>query len=271
MKRILTTIMIMMITWAVNAQVQSYYAHKDDYVTSSGPPITTQLRIWLDASQETAYSDGDNVTTANDLQTGYIATDWNSTSNAYPTYEDPSPSGGNSFRFDGVNDYLKTANAVNEDILPGNAHVSIYIVAKHDASPGNDERVLALNNSLGYGLIFRSTSSSVIYQLTIRAGGVATSINKGVTDITNKKVLYCMVDNSAGSFILGDEDNEASDSFLANTWDDFSLEGNAIGSNRTRSSNFFDGEVYEVLIYYDDHNSSERTSIRNYLITKHGI
>lgn len=259
-------------SWTVNAQAFMYYSHKDDYPTAvTPPPITTELRVWLDMSQETGLTDGSTFSPMTDWDSVYGPYDFENTTGAYqPIYDENTPEGGAAADFDGSDDRMQPSNP-NAPIIPGNSHVSVYLVFHYDAPSTAAQRVFSLNPSVGAGMFIQNLNINAM-QVYLRVGGGSfITAHTMSPNLGNKVLLYVMVDNSAGSIVVGDKSSETTNSFTNNLWTTYTIFGSTVGADRSGQSNFFNGQVYEVLVYYDDHNSSERTSIKNYLINKHGL
>lgn len=93
------------------------------------PSLVKGLLMWVDASQIAGLNDNDSVTTWTDLSgNGYNATQ--ATASKKPTYKITIQNGKPVVRFDGVDDYLVSACALNNDLLTS------FMVIKRNNSGG---------------------------------------------------------------------------------------------------------------------------------------
>lgn len=263
---------------------------------SGGLPVTNNLLLWLDASDETmartsSASNAPNVAVGSPVMylrdksgNGHHFKQPASSTTAAPTLQDAASSAatfgaavfpGRSFYFDGTDDQLSSevdfTNSINDTF-------SVFVVAlTHGTQATTSYRDV---------FAFGNTTTTLSTNRALRIGNIlATARRFRVFDTVAGVIILDVQDsNSTARKIIGNVNYRASGrTVYANT---VSLYNNAtytasgfpaqaaspmlIGKSLTASL-FAKTWVAEILIYNGSLTETERTAIYNYLSTKHGI
>lgn len=226
------------------------------------------LDIWLDASQPLFFKESFQTPIANneaiprwrDYNGRHIVDAYQSTSTNQPRYHENAINGLSVARFDGINDFLTSSgsaiiNAANSNhtiffvIKPSsNLSSTEAIIAWNDSSGGNKELIM-VSSSTGY-LDFYSSGSNVIISENLRntVSVISITVNgstvKAYRDGILKSTNTIVSSGTAGLFSIGMEYDSAT------------------------PSNFYDGDLGELLIFGTFLSDDERQIIENDLIKK---
>lgn len=218
------------------------------------PDDVTGLIVWLDADAIGGLSDTDAVSTWSNDAPGSSETYTKGLSANQPTYRTNIQNSLPVVRFDG-NDSL--AGTVSRTLKP----CSIFVAMSADSVAGPD---VIVGNTTGNGAMNYRTLSSKMNALAEATANIASS----TTTITN--TTFYVVDftySSSGGYVFG---LDGTDDGSGTSNQTISASAIAIGA-RDDSTEVFDGDIGEILIYDNVVSSGDKTSIRNYLTTKWGV
>ena len=209
---------------------------------------TTGLELWLDADDASTftYSSGTVVSQWNDKSgtaqhfaqaTGANQPNRNGTQNGHTTVV-----------FDGSTDTLSCSVA-------GMVHpVTMFAVARNTASSGQ-------RNLISYssdGRIFRTSGGTIdIYQGSFLSSGTSW----GTTDFHSVSAVF----NGASSLIAVDGGSDTTGTSGGGSFDTGSA---AVGALRASSSEYWQGDIAELIVYDRALSSGERSQVEDYLAAK---
>ncbi|MFZ9371230.1 MAG: hypothetical protein ACO25M_05055 [Limnohabitans sp.] len=240
-----------------------------------GPP-TANLVYWLSARQETAFSDGDSVETPTDWS-GAGNAPTQATSSRRPTYETNVVNGLPVFRFDGVDDRFDFSGAAL-DMAKNQSGLTVYVVVIPATTTGGQRNMVSISSGISTtqqrALVALAASGTTLVggrrldtdgfanptgSLT-HTGGTAWVVTT-VFDWANSDLLTWR--NTTGDLnytTFQTNGSTSNTSSLAAT----------IGSN-SAGSFIFTGDIAEILIYQESHDSTERADIQSGLMTIYGL
>lgn len=226
---------------------------------------SSELVLWLDASTITA-NNGDEITSWTDLS-GY-----NNNASSYsgnrPTYNSSWTNGRPSVSFTSSNsDYLYVANSSSTQL----SQHEIYIVAEISSSSDSWSPLIVKADDYdwgnGYGIVKNGSSEEVLaYDNDYYYNYVVSTITYSTPTVLshfyngNKVRLRKNGSNQGTTNYSGGISN--------------STEPLYIGVSPYYSgslTDFLDGNIAEIIVFNDNHNTVERLIVQNYLSAKYGI
>lgn len=228
------------------------------FLAAGSTPPTSGLELWFDSSTITGLNDGDPVSTWNDMSgNGRNATQ---SGEARPTYKINIVNGKPVVRF-AASSYMTHTYSRNAQ-----APFSIFSVIKQTVDAYDYMTVI----------ICQAASQPVVH-FASRAGG----INGLDTYLNNHIQSSLSIGNNWGvtSLVVTSADasngvlfaaNGSSETKTGNGSFSFGSARQTLGSN-TPTSDGFQGDMAEILVYSTAVSSSERTQIENYLNNKYKI
>ncbi len=247
-------------------------AYWTDAGQSLDNPVKTGLQLWLKADSITDKSTNETVDTWVDSSgNGRNAT---SAGTKRPTFTN-SGVGPAGLNFDGVDDEMEVGN----DVFLNTEEFTIFTVARSTATSGDNPILSCKQGSTGggdargYALLKDLTNKDA--SALWREGGSADSITSPANTVINtgaQILTYTMDDTNADSqsdtatlFVNGKQEAQQTSGvdYVPNT--SVNLK---IGS---LSTDFFQGEICEVLIYNSVLSDKNREQVEGYLSLKYGI
>lgn len=225
------------------------------------PPITSNLVLWADASQET-YADGakayiwsDRSVNGNNLSANSVG--------RRPTFVANQVNGKPIMRFDGTNTWLRTYFDNVAKAQPN----TIFVVLKQyaggpaqqvwvDGSPGTYDVISARN------VIYRFDGTN---QVSLYAGGTDVTYSRG-SSWPSPFVCYVAKFNGASSQIWENLTSKATGNPGSQ-----GMSGITIGASGNNDTLLAQIDVAEVLVYNANINDTDRTTITNWLNTKYTL
>ena len=241
-----------------------------------GPP-TANLVYWLSARQETAFSDGDSVETPTDWS-GAGNAPTQATSSRRPTYETNVVNGLPVFRFDGVDDRFDFSGGAL-DMANNQSGLTVYVVVIPATTTSAAQRNLV---SISSGtsttqqrvlVSFSAGGGTTIGGRRLDTDGFSTSLGSFVYAGGTAWVVTALFDwaNSDLYSWRNTSVDIANTSYqTAGSTSNTSSLAATIGSN-SAGSFIFTGDIAEILIYQESHDSTERADIQSGLMTIYGL
>ncbi len=217
------------------------------------PTQVPGIRLWLDAGRS-GLDVGTSVSTWGDFSgSGIHAVQ--GTPAAKPTIQ-VGAGGRNVVRFDGVDDYIQTANFGPAISVP----LTIFLVWKSTSFPSGAHVIMANSSANNFGFHNDGTSVRRAYLMN---GGVVDTYAVSTND-------YCIMDllwNGTGSSYRTNNSAVISASGVGTV--DSTLEGLVLG--RTDTAYNWPGDLAEVIVYDRTLTEPEHASVARYLGTKYAI
>lgn len=216
------------------------------------------LTAWYDASQITGLSDGDPVTNWPDVS-GNSRDVVQATAARQPTYRTNVTAGRPVVRFDGSNDILVTAVAVNnaqpntyavvvssDFPTPGSGNAQ-GIVHNHNAGAGGENSLFLRSDNADYGVYGGALGLIDVVASTAGFHVVLASFNGTSSILSVDGVEFT---GNAGTLEMG---------------------GIALGGRADSMSQFLDGDIAEAVVYNSVPSVAERGWLYRYLGRKYGV
>ena len=229
---------------------------------SPGAVSCENILVWYNAGRGVHTSSG-KVTDWDDLGPNDENAD-QSTGSERPGYIDDGLNGNPVVRFDGSNDVLETNLDFGAD---EHSELSIYSVYKPDVdgagspwgnSDGNWDRYIVDNSSLN-NAVSTGPGGSPANNLD-DVDGLFTAnfptLSCAVFDEDNTNASHIQVNGGMPEHFTAGHDPQSDNDFK-------------IGSDG--NTNYFDGDIAEIIAYDNVHNSTERRQIETYLAIKYGV
>tara|TARA_R100001510_G_scaffold57511_1_gene65888 strand:+ start:6036 stop:8576 length:2541 start_codon:yes stop_codon:yes gene_type:complete len=233
-------------------------------------PVTSGLQLWLKADALSHASGTALVSWADSSGNGRLASQ--ADSSKQPVYRTEGVNGQPYVRFDGSDDAME----VPFEAFFNSEEFTVFTVAKHSAT-GGDLPILS-SDAVGYSLIYDvSSGSNGKARATWKESSSTDFIDTVAASIRNTDAFiltYTMKDTSepadaqsdtAKLFINGDEKATQTSGvdYIPNTSANLKI--------GEKSGDFFQGDIYEILIYNRALTISERENVEGYLSYKYGI
>ena len=224
-------------------------------------PVQTNLQLWLSADTlSSTHSDGDAVASWTELSNARSAT---ATGVERPTFRDAGPRP--FVQFDGGSDRMTVASSP----FLNTEEFTIFAVFKPDANSGNNT-VLATSN--GYHLTAEPSNRRAV--VGWYDGATMQTMNTGVFTVPNTGlsiVGYTMEDTGADA--EADEAKVYVNGSLKNTSSalTYQPDGDVLYIGGNAGSDYFEGGIYEVLVYNRVLTEEERELVEGYLSRKYGV
>ena len=242
------------------------------------PSDISGLGLWLDAGTITGLSDGDAISTWNDLSgAGRNAT---GSGSARPTYETNELNGKPVVRGDGVDDYMSFAAG---SLLQNVAGATLFAVLRWRSSPASSKNAVVVSTSVASNFARAALLGGTAGSGKWSAGGRRLDANSyvGVGSSTSINTASCAIqeavfdyaNSNLYQYINGTLDGSTT-SFQTdgNTSDAASLLGTLFASYDGGSGAGFAGiDVAEILIWPSALSSGNRALVRAYLAAKYAI
>ena len=227
-----------------------------------------QLVLWLDASKQlffkepfqTPISNNEAIAKWRDYNGRHDVDAFQNTSTSQPKYHENAINGLSVARFDGVNDFLTVSGSSVKDVA--NTRHTIFFVIKPTSNLSSTEAVMAWNDSSGGNkeLIFIDSSTGYLNFYTSSANVIISE------NLRNTVSVICITVD--GSTVKAYRDGVLKST---NTITPFGVAGLfSIGMeyDSVTPSNFYDGDLGELLIFGALLSDDERQIIENDLIKK---
>lgn len=245
------------------------------FVFGGFSPLNLSPALWLDAADASTVTSSGSPLTVSEIRdksgNGYDFTQ--ATSANQPEYVSAGLNGKDVLRFDG-NDNLSVGAT---DLARNVSGVTIYLVAKFTSNPTSRKILFRISRpDLDFArtdLVVGETSQKARYGgRTLDADSFQTIT--GSTTIATSWLKYTQVfDYSATTLtgFIGTSQDAITTSFQsASTTSDTASVNTTLGSS-AGGSNFFNGDIAEVLVFHSAHDSATRTEIWDYLQDKWGV
>lgn len=236
-------------------------------------PVTSGLKLHLKADAITGVADG-----------GAVATWPDSSGNAFdateatnqPTYKTGIVNGRPIVRFDGTDDRLIIATGFNATTkaVSGITVIGVYKTAVSDAT----RRVLGIQQGTGtllrHAFGITSSSEGLANANPVDAGTAVAAASSGDAVPVGRVVIQSSVADYAAALsiwingIAGQSLAIPGTPGLSSATDSL---GAAVGFNGGISSQFFNGDIAEIVVYNRALTSAERLQVEGYLATKYNI
>lgn len=211
--------------------------------------------LWLDASQITGLSDGDPVSQWTDFSgNGYHATQ--ATAAKRPTFKTGVQNGLPAIRFDGTDDWLRTASWGSK-AQPN----TVFIVAKPPA------------NGTGTRIIIEGIVSTDRHLWAKDAANDSNSFYGGawvsgatITGIANTWSIAALNFNGADFNVYINGESRVTGNIGAH-----GLSGLTIGTNLATDNFFFNSDMSEIIVYDTLLSDADRAKVEAYLSQKYGV
>lgn len=240
------------------------------------PPVYTDIKYWFDTSTPNCclnssnlpVAAGGNIQTVLGRQLSPLINVGNVTTGAQPVATANSINGRQAATFDGSNDQLN-AGSVNPSLMMGSTSGTIFLIQKYAV----DKAAASMFINAGSNSILQivnkwyvsGTLDSIFWDFAnATTGRIYGTAPSGITG--NWKVTE-FVKRAAGNsevFVGGVSAVSGSTS---------SPMASATGTLRvgTDNTNFFNGQIAEILCYARELTSTERTAVYTYINTKYGL
>lgn len=239
------------------------------------PPTTSNLALWLDAPRETAYADGDTVTSLSDWSgNGHVLTQATATKRG--TWNSNVVNGLAVYRLDGTDDEWTATTGAICDIARNVGAISVYWVAKPSltgarAAWGWTTPLTTAGRAFG-----GAGATSRMRLAGRRLDADSLNDNAGaVTVSTSVFQVYSAVFDWSNSDLYGyiNGTNQITNtSFLTSgLTQDTASAAATIGRSTPAIATYFGGDIVCLLIYQAAHDTSTRQGIENSLITRCGL
>ncbi|MCF8223015.1 MAG: hypothetical protein K9J25_07685 [Bacteroidales bacterium] len=234
----------------------------DGYSGPGGVGDDSNNKLWLRTDSLSGFSNDDQVGTWEDFS-GNNNDFSQLTAADQPLYKTSVFNGKPVIRFDGSSDFMTGPSIIN-----GNVGRTIFIVGKMASSTGTWDGLLV---NLDYPQTGGSGSTySITAEVAVRVNGNIV-FNEGF-GTTNTRLLT--IRNAAGANVTAVEAylegvglTEASSSGATiNT----GINGTSIGYS-DHVTDYFDGDMAEIIFYDNELNNSQRIIVENYLAVKYGL
>ncbi len=234
----------------------------DGYVGPGGVGDPANNKLWLRTDSLSGLSDNDNVSDWPDFSGNN--NDFSQINAAdQPLYKTSVINGKPVVRFDGISDFMTAP-----DIISGNIGRTIFIIGKMTSSTGsNDGLLLNLDypQTVGSGRTY-----SVTPEIAVRVNGnIVYNEGFGTTDFRLLTIRNAAAANvtAVQMFLDGVPGTVASTNpATINT----GTNGTSIGWS-DHVTDYFDGDMAEVIIYNNELNNTRRIIVENYLAAKYNI
>jgi hypothetical protein len=233
-------------------------------------PVTSGLQLWLKADALTHASGTPIPSWVDSSGNGRVASQPDGSKQ--PTYRTEGVNGHPYVRFNGSDEFME----VPFEAFFNSEEFTVFTVAKHSAT-GGDLPILS-SDAVGYGLIYDvSSGSNGKARATWKESSSTKFIDTVAASIRNTDAFiltYTMEDKSEPAdaqsdtvklFINGDEKATQTSGvdYIPNTSANLKI--------GEKSGDFFQGDIYEILIYNRALTTSERENVEGYLSYKYGI
>jgi hypothetical protein len=247
------------------------------YASGSGsvePPVATGLRLWFDASQIPGLSDGNAVIQWNDAS-GNSNHAAQGTVGSRPTYRTNVVNGKPVVRFDG-GDELAITNADAAALTNNQDGLTIFTVASLSAADGavRDLIFFSTNTAAGTTRLKMGQRSGPVWAVSGRRLDADTLQHvTGSTATTGFQQLTAAVNWSSSDATLYHNGVSVGSSTSFQT-DGLSQAANSLGvavGNASTLSEYWQGDIAEILVYDSVLSTSDRQSVEAYLNAKYGL
>jgi PKD repeat protein len=230
-----------------------------EVVAVAGPLPAAALRLWLKADAGVT-KDGSNLVSNWADRSGNGFDVGQGTAAKQPLLVAGACNGLPAIRFDGTDDYLQTAAAVN--LVQGTAKYTMFVVTK----PGATQKSCA--DIVDYS---HSGSVNFVMQQNVDATNQFGFINWQTLSSTAYQVFTDVYDNNISyTSYLNGINGVQSTSFSAISWTEPSFF--SVGSKSLEAfARQFNGDVAEVIVYNTPLSDTDRRKVEDYLIGKYGI
>jgi hypothetical protein len=239
-------------------------------------PLHLTPALWIDFSDSTTVTlNGSTISQVNDKSASGLNFTQAVALNQ-PSYQSAVQNGLNVARFDGSTDRLTRGSS---DLARNVGGVTIYAIRKWSASPTASRNIVAVSNnnviqgraSLFGGFVSNKMGAGGRRLDADSFGSVAASSNIGTTsfdldtavfDYTNSDLYLYTKDVLEGSTTTFQTSGSTSNTAAA---------GAAIGAQPNGLSQYFQGDIGELLVYHSAHDADTRQRVWDYLRTKWAI
>ncbi|MCF6175401.1 MAG: hypothetical protein L3J71_06515 [Victivallaceae bacterium] len=252
--------------------VEDYLTKK--YSTSNTLPVTNNLEIWLKADAGLLDDSGQPVATSGAVQTWQDQSgnnrDYYCTSSARrPVLEDRiSPNGAAGIYFDGIDDAMKLDNVTLTT-------KSVFIVFKSTSPFTQTSPAQTISNQAGEFSFGSCTGLLTDELFTVMSKNSSNSnCRSGYTSATENiswfnilSVVYNSTDSVYDIYLNGIKVDNATSGI-----DDNALSAQNITFHlgaRDLAGGYFDGYIFEYILYNDSLNATNRVAVENYLTNKY--
>jgi len=228
---------------------------------NAGGIVNENLILWLNA-QNVVGNHGDAVSSWGD-GSGKLNNATQTTGANQPLLEKPAQNGMPSVKFDGSNDFMQFSNSSFANFTQG---MTVFCVAKPSSSSAG--RFIDFGNALSSDNIQFYQQNGTNFALSVLTGASASTINSsGVTSGTFK--LFEARQNGAGAATLHVNGSQTASSSVSNITN-ITRTGNFLGK-AFNSSNHFNGQIAELLVYDKILPEATCKVIEQYLIGKYAL
>ena len=234
----------------------------------TNPNVLPNLQVWYDATDSAQFTpsnpvNGDTFTQWSDKSVFAHNANPNGGASVRPTYRTNVQNGKSVVRFDGVNDNLTINPATWAASLSG---CTIYVVAKITNTTGT--RTLTSSDQNGQKIYWNGTNWAVAV-----AGGIGTSTATG--DTSNFKIFGLIYDGTqtgnANRLRFRYAENDQTLSFTGTVGTTTNASTSVINLGWYNSSEYFAGDVGEVLYFSRALTVPEIAGVESYLSDKWAI
>jgi len=231
------------------------------------------LRLWLKADSG-VITGGDNVTTWED-RSGNGLDVAQSTEDNRPTRVTTVLNGMPVVRFDGINDYLIRAAVPGYDLFDNNSD-TVFIVQKQAGSDPRTTTFSWTSDGTNRFMVHATWEDLISYQVGNAGGGGYVQADQPYGWDDQWHVLKLTRDGNDGRIVV--------DGIALTPTVNFSSPGNNsvtadlyVGSdywtvnNLSSSTNWFTGDVAEILVFKRALTSEEQQTVENYILAKYGL
>jgi hypothetical protein len=235
----------------------------DNDNASPGGLDTNNLQLWLDGNSQVDINNN-TVTGWRDRSSTGIDLGQNTINNR-PNLQNNGLNYNSVISFDGTNDTLISINQLPADFATKNA--SIFIVSKSDSTTQSSSILAATPDDTGKRLLIHLPYSSKTYfdRGNINGGGrLSTTFNTP----NSFQLWNFQTETGIGQSIRRNGVQIASDS---DTSESFNSAGKTLELSSLISSNAFDGDIAEVIVFNQAFTQSDRNKVDSYLGIKYGL
>jgi len=237
----------------------NWYLRNEIEVRDNAIPDSGNLHAQYDAIEESA-SDGDNLTSITDHQSGFGSLSGSA------TYDSDGLNGKPAFIFDPANSDEFTSSSVD---APLSSPQTVYIVNRLDNASGSYNAVgfsRGVNDGSGAELGYRTRfdGSDKDSLKDANANGYAATY---ATDIGTPHI-HCFVFDSNGDGVIERDDHSAQtfSGLSTGSYTDF-----GIGNDAQTDQQYWEGAIPAVYVYGASHGTTTRADVFSYLEGKYGF
>jgi hypothetical protein len=239
-------------------------------------PLHLTPALWIDFSDSSKVTlNGSTISQVNDKSANALNFTQAVALNQ-PSYQTAVQNGLNVARFDGSNDRLTRGSS---DLARNVGGVTIYAIRKWSSSPTAARNIFSISNNvattarvllfgglvsnkMGAGGRRLDADSFASISASSNIGTTSFDLDTAVFDYTNSDLYLYTKDVLEGSTTTFQTSGSTSNTAAA---------GAAIGSQPNGLTQYFQGDIGEVLIYHSAHDADTRQRVWDYLRTKWAI